>query len=60
MIKFCIKLKKTVTEMKFVLDAAYSESAMSQASVYHWYNEYGIDGQTWRIHDSVNQTSNQQ
>ncbi len=32
-IKFCVKLKKMVTEMKEMLNAAY-KSAMSQASVY--------------------------
>ncbi len=39
MIKFCVKLKKMVTEMKEMLDAAYNGSAMSQASSCHWYNE---------------------
>ncbi len=38
-IKFCIKLKKTVTETKEMLDAAY-KSAMSQSRVYCWYNEF--------------------
>ncbi len=39
-IKFCLKLKKMVTDMKKTLDAAYNESAMSQARVYWWYNEF--------------------
>ncbi len=39
-IKFCLKLKKTVIEMKEMLKAAYNKSTMSQASVYHWYNVF--------------------
>ncbi len=39
-IKFCVKLKKMVREMKEMLDAVYSESAMSQGSVYRWYNKF--------------------
>ncbi len=41
-IKFCVKLKKKVIEMKEMFDAAY-KSAMSQASVYHWYNKFKSD-----------------
>ncbi len=33
-IKFCVKLQKTVIEMKEMLDAAYTKSAMSQTSVH--------------------------
>ncbi len=36
-IKFCVKLKKVITEMKEMLDAVYNESAMSEDSVYCWY-----------------------
>ncbi len=43
MIKFWVKLKKMVTEMKKILDAAH-KSAMSQASVYHRYNEFKSGG----------------
>ncbi len=40
MIKFCVKLKKMVTEMKEILDAVYNKLAMSQASVLHSYYEF--------------------
>ncbi len=40
--KFCVKLEKMVTEIKEMLDAAYNESAMSQASIYHWYNDFKV------------------
>ncbi len=39
-IKFCVKLKKTLTETKNMLDATYNESVMSQASVCYSYNEF--------------------
>ncbi len=29
-----------ITEMKEMLNAANNESVMSQAGVYHWYNEF--------------------
>ncbi len=36
-IKFCVKLKKTVTEMKEMSDAAYTKLATSQGCIYHRY-----------------------
>ncbi len=45
-IKFYVKLKKMVIKMKELLDAAYNESAMSLASVYHWY-EFKVVGRVW-------------
>ncbi len=39
-IKFCVKHKKTVTETKEMLDAAYSESVILQGSVYRWYKKF--------------------
>ncbi len=38
--KFGVKLKKVVTETKEMLDVAYNESAMSEPSIYHRYNEF--------------------
>ncbi len=43
-IKFCTKLEKTVTKIKEILDAAYKESAMSQALVYLWYKKVVFTG----------------
>ncbi len=45
-IKFCAELKKMVTEIKEMLDEVY-ESDMSQASIYQWYDECGINWCTW-------------
>ncbi len=39
-IKFCVKLQNLVTEIKAMLDAADTESAMSRTFVYHWYEEF--------------------
>ncbi len=36
----CVKLKTTITEMNEILDAAYNESAISQARIYHWYSKF--------------------
>ncbi len=48
-INFCVKLKKTVTEMKEMLNATYNGSAVSKTSVYHWYNKFksGRKIQNW-------------
>ncbi len=58
-IKFCVKLKKTVTEMKEMFDAIYNESAMLHINIYRLYNEFkssrkGIDRQIWYTRYSVN------
>ncbi len=41
LIKFCVKIKKTVIKEK--IDAAYNESAIWKASIYHWYNKFKSD-----------------
>ncbi len=40
MIIFCVKPKEMITEIKEMLDAAYNESDISQASIYRWFNEF--------------------
>ncbi len=38
-----------LTEAKEMLHAAYCESGMSQASVYHWYNEFKSDRKSVKL-----------
>jgi hypothetical protein len=36
-IKFCVKLKKTATEMFEMLESVYNEECLSRTSVFEWY-----------------------
>ncbi len=52
-IKFWIKFKRMLAEMKEILDTAQNESAMSQANAYRWYNESNIGRKSTELMDGL-------
>lgn len=39
-IKFCVKLKKSFTETRKMIDAGFGEGVVSRTTVYTWYKRF--------------------